>query len=381
MENHSFSKARLVVELETNDSDNPQRITNDITSQDDTSSTTTTSFPTWEVDVLRNKNKDVVATLRINALNFPPRRNKKNAIVWKLPDTADKMPNFGQHEHQRLWEMYKNRKKERRKKKKEEPTMEESDPSRTAFDNGKETLGSKIPDNQAETKVADPSIEKNAIEKVESEIDKTQSLNNCIENVKSPVTTSETTALPPPPPGFANPDETRNSSDDEIPFNNNNHNIIYNSPTAANTGPSLFNIDPATSTQGTIIASLFLQHIPHEEGCHAWCTTSYRPDATSIFVVGTAQALASTPHERWVQWKALVSPAWECHTTLLHPIDANTVSAPFPQNSPRWLVTLNGHTRLQLATSHEVKVFSFNLTWILQDQQIIHEVLSLFPLP
>lgn len=84
----------------------------------------TADRPTWRIEIRRklnnNNNNDnavvVVGTLVIDHDNFPPRRKSaQGKILWKLPDTMETTPRFGDHEKKRLWELFKKMKKERRK--------------------------------------------------------------------------------------------------------------------------------------------------------------------------------------------------------------------------------------------------------------------------
>ena len=46
--------------------------------------------PSWEVDILRDDTV-IVDTFLLNRDVLPPRINKKGKVLWKLPDTADKL--------------------------------------------------------------------------------------------------------------------------------------------------------------------------------------------------------------------------------------------------------------------------------------------------
>lgn len=45
--------------------------------------------PSWEVDILRDG--VIVDTFILNKEVLPPRTNKKGKVVWKLPDSGDKL--------------------------------------------------------------------------------------------------------------------------------------------------------------------------------------------------------------------------------------------------------------------------------------------------
>jgi hypothetical protein len=46
--------------------------------------------PSWEVDILRDDTV-IVDTFLLNSSVLPPRINKKGKLLWKLPDTGDKL--------------------------------------------------------------------------------------------------------------------------------------------------------------------------------------------------------------------------------------------------------------------------------------------------
>lgn len=48
------------------------------------------NLPSWEVDILRDDTV-IVDTFLLNNEVLPPRTNKKGKVVWRLPDTADKL--------------------------------------------------------------------------------------------------------------------------------------------------------------------------------------------------------------------------------------------------------------------------------------------------
>jgi hypothetical protein len=68
----------------------------------------------WEVDILRDDSL-VVDTFVLNSVVLPPRVNKKGKVLWKLPETGDKLPSFGYEDRKRIIDIYKKRKKERKK--------------------------------------------------------------------------------------------------------------------------------------------------------------------------------------------------------------------------------------------------------------------------
>ena len=75
------------------------------------------TLPSWDVDVFRDGVPEPILTLRVDETNLPPRRSKKKKIVWRLPETVDQSPRFGDYEKRRLLDIFKSLKKERRKSK------------------------------------------------------------------------------------------------------------------------------------------------------------------------------------------------------------------------------------------------------------------------
>ncbi|KAL7517794.1 hypothetical protein ACHAWX_002684 [Stephanocyclus meneghinianus] len=71
----------------------------------------------WEVDILRDDTV-VVDTIILTDDVLPPRTNKKGKVVWRLPDSVDKLPAFGTDDRRRILEIFKDRKKKRKQEKK-----------------------------------------------------------------------------------------------------------------------------------------------------------------------------------------------------------------------------------------------------------------------
>lgn len=84
--------------------------------------------PVWEIDVARDGT--VVDTFKLDNEVLPPRRNKKGKIVWRLPDSVEKLPSFGTEDRRRILEIFKERKKKRKQEKRK------SQPSVKAAGNG-----------------------------------------------------------------------------------------------------------------------------------------------------------------------------------------------------------------------------------------------------
>ena len=74
-------------------------------------------LPSWDVDVFRDGVPEPIWTLRVDETLLPPRKSKKKKVVWRLPETVDQVPRFGDHEKRRLLDSFKSMKKERRKSK------------------------------------------------------------------------------------------------------------------------------------------------------------------------------------------------------------------------------------------------------------------------
>eukprot|EP00584_Thalassiosira_punctigera_P005781 CAMPEP_0172535502 /NCGR_PEP_ID=MMETSP1067-20121228/7482_1 /TAXON_ID=265564 ORGANISM="Thalassiosira punctigera, Strain Tpunct2005C2" /NCGR_SAMPLE_ID=MMETSP1067 /ASSEMBLY_ACC=CAM_ASM_000444 /LENGTH=508 /DNA_ID=CAMNT_0013320439 /DNA_START=140 /DNA_END=1666 /DNA_ORIENTATION=- len=75
------------------------------------------NLPSWEVDVLRDDTV-IVDTFLLNNSVLPPRTNKRGKVVWRLPDTTDKLPSFGTDDRRRILDIFKDRKKKRKQEKK-----------------------------------------------------------------------------------------------------------------------------------------------------------------------------------------------------------------------------------------------------------------------
>jgi hypothetical protein len=52
----------------------------------------------WEIDILRDETV-IVDTFVLNNDVLPPRTNKKGKVLWKLPDTLDKIVSESYHVH------------------------------------------------------------------------------------------------------------------------------------------------------------------------------------------------------------------------------------------------------------------------------------------
>jgi len=92
------------------------------------------NLPSWEVDILRDDTV-IVDTFLLNNDVLPPRTNKKGKVVWRLPDTADKLPSFGTDDRRRILDIFKERKKKRKQDKKKR--TDHSPPQSAPPGNGK----------------------------------------------------------------------------------------------------------------------------------------------------------------------------------------------------------------------------------------------------
>ena len=71
-------------------------------------------LPTWDVDVLREGVEQPILTLRVDCKVLPPRKKKKKTI-WKLPDSVEVLPKFGEQDRKRILELFREKKKELKK--------------------------------------------------------------------------------------------------------------------------------------------------------------------------------------------------------------------------------------------------------------------------
>ena len=71
-------------------------------------------LPTWEVDVHREGVEQPILTLKVDAKVLPPRKKKKKTL-WKLPDSIETKPKFGEQDKRRILELFREKKKELKK--------------------------------------------------------------------------------------------------------------------------------------------------------------------------------------------------------------------------------------------------------------------------
>lgn len=330
MENHSFSKPRIVKDARVN--------------------------PTWSVDVIRNG--VTVATLFVNKENFPPRK-KKNKIRWKLPDDDQVLPKFGENERLRLYEMFKEQKKERRKKLK-------NDDENICTGNSQQVFSESHDDSDS-----------NAVDGIDHETnggtspateDDTNNPNPAhaapsTTNIHAPTTESAyQSPQPPPPPGFSSSILTSQST------NSTSSNILPQAPPVHGHQRRFF---PQPHFNPSYVVDVFL--ICMNQGRSSEWIPFYAPHGCNTLLVGSAQGQAQ---DRALQWQSLSSGgSWQCQNFHAQNIDSASAQV---------LLTVNGQTQ------QREQSFSYNLTWILHVEkdnlpagqeagyQIRSEVLSLF---
>ena len=71
-------------------------------------------LPSWEVDVYREGVEQPILTLLVDAKSLPPRKKKKKTL-WKLPDSIETNPKFGEQDKRRILELFREKKKELKK--------------------------------------------------------------------------------------------------------------------------------------------------------------------------------------------------------------------------------------------------------------------------
>jgi hypothetical protein len=71
-------------------------------------------LPSWEVDVYREGVDQPIMTLLVDAKVLPPRKKKKKTL-WRLPDSIETNPKFGELDKRRILELFREKKKELKK--------------------------------------------------------------------------------------------------------------------------------------------------------------------------------------------------------------------------------------------------------------------------
>ncbi len=97
-------------------------------------------LPTWEVDVHREGVEQPILTLRVDQKNLPPRKKKKKTL-WKLPDSIETNPKFGEQDRRRILELFREKKKELKKLKNKQRAYRRAS-SIEAMQNGGAGIGS-----------------------------------------------------------------------------------------------------------------------------------------------------------------------------------------------------------------------------------------------
>jgi hypothetical protein len=277
--------------------------------------------PTWRVKVVRNGSSIEVGVLLISNETFPPRK-RKGKVMWKLPDSVDSSPKFGEHEKTRLWEMHKSQKKERRKKPKENENgndnitdniVESTSPSSSDNDDYDSSLKPKSNLRQQSTSTSIyPSGSASNATKADS---------------GTPLRRSPP---PPPPPGFHT--MAGLSLQDPLPQSTTvppePHPPLQPTPPAAASQVQqvqhplplrYFSAipDQPLSSLGALVAATFSQLIP--AGLIADWLAHYSPTALSSLLIGTAQVSCPTFIEKLQQWTSLSGSQWECQGWTAHP--------------------------------------------------------------
>ena len=70
----------------------------------------------WQVSIFRDTNPDApVDVFFINNVNLPPRRSKQKKVLWRLPIAESQAVRLAVADEERVFNIYKERKKERKK--------------------------------------------------------------------------------------------------------------------------------------------------------------------------------------------------------------------------------------------------------------------------
>ena len=299
----------------------------------DVSSSST--LPTWRVQVFRHGVEDPVDELVVHRDNLPSRK-RKGKIVWKLPDSVDQLPKFGEPERKRLYEIFKEQKKERRKKLKEQTQQ---------VDQGSTETEEMTPPGSEDERLAEaPKRSKSAFSKVPDEATISAHApvtSPMLQSMTSPAQRPSTTQPPMPPPGFGM------------------EQLSLDDPRARS-----FPLHSITQPLGATVVQTFLRCIAARQ-MEEWIA-HWAPNCSKTLLMGTAQAQARNSAEGLQQWSSLAQGSWDC---LGWTFEEVTASQP--------IVVLTGRT-----LQHN-KPMAFSLTLCLQQSQdgmlISREVLCLSP--
>jgi len=379
--------------------------------------------PCWRVDVFRKGVDEPVGCLEVHPQSLPPRKGKKNKILWKLPDNLNgSPPRFGGLEKARLWELFKQQKKERRKsrKKVEEDESEyggggggeeENSSNGTALHKNGGTPGN---DQEAPQRPVEPPL-------VQSGALPTPSPAHTRAAPPSSVPSSTAPAPPPPPPpGFGmsrlsindtnktpSPQHAENDVERELDRGGTTHSQAQVSPPNL-PGPETRNDEPQTQFQqqqqqspevvstelsfmfgsltaqeilslpppslssiiGSHVAKVLIHSLTTPGQLSFWLA-HYHARAQKLLSFGTAQAVALTAADRQQQWESLllnqptnaVSPStasWDCQGWTVQAMLNNDEQTAGGVQTPSLLIVLNGRT-LQ-----RQEILTYHLTLILR---------------
>jgi hypothetical protein len=313
------------------------------------------SLPTWTVHVIRCKGDVTVGTLTVNADTLPPRLNPKTKkSLWKLPDSIDVLPRFGEHEKKRLWELHKEIKKERRRKNKEDEhsaTTTTDAPSPTTAT----TRSENCVNGMATLSLADDT-EPSA--PLHASLATTATTRQTAPQPPPGFATSATSATLPmistarkpvwPPPTTSTTTTTTAVTTKTLPTRTSVSSPVHSlhpqayfvvpvvpvesSPTAsspiATTNDDDENDDDRAMAIGSIVAGAFLETmaslakmdlsstttLSSSAALEAWLAY-YSRTATKSLLLGSATAKANAPELIRQQWQSLMAPGclWQCH--------------------------------------------------------------------
>jgi hypothetical protein len=437
MEHHSFGTPVLVT-----DGDDPGAIADQVRSPDSATSKGSPSFGrlTWRVPVYRKSgtnneqgdntagdsgsNLILVDTLYIDDTNLPPRRSSTaRKIVWQLPKDPDKAPSFGYWEQQRLYELYKQRKKERRRKLKEGEQQEDEDncpalesnsvletstsdisetpPVRTGFSYGKKWKEKQRKQQAEASATCQPPqsapmehAEQDSSHQTDSTSSSSSEVGPTVTEHPSPAPQSEISSSPQnkvvsPPPGFQSVPATMSSASPSAMSHERAMPVLHYSPRYF-----AHHLVPGASMQqqhqlfAARVLSQFLACVSQfpntaeidEQQRHAailewlgyYChnheqastLASSMHNSIKTCVVGQAQVMAVTLHEKYVQLLSLLQTTchWQLHSVVVQPIPTTTESV---DTGPWLLVIGSGQTSKQHITATE-ELLSFTLTLVMQ---------------
>jgi len=380
--------------------------------------------PCWKVHVLR-RDAVRVGTLLVHNGTVPPRK-RKGKIVWRLPDSLDQAPRFGEHEKKVLWELFKQQKKERRKQLKQSPSGRDEDDN---DDDEEEETQETTAEGVASLSLP---VEEYAMKKNETASQASPTRSAAQQLAKEQKALTPVPPLPPgfegavpsqqqqkqphaarplrPPPGIGAPPGMTPS--------------VAPAPAAGVTrsSPPLvshhFQIpqEAPLAVLGTLIAQTFVQSMSlsscsnnknsADKNVNPWLHYYHHAGAVVVktLLVGSAQAVCTTPAERQQQWQSLLQPGavWECHGWTVQPVvgggdDVAAAAAITNRNHPsQVLAVLTGRT-LQPGTGWLAYTLTLLLVLVQGEEEdttatsttsttgtgysIVNDVLTLFALP